>query len=39
MNYAKFRTNPTAFLALTSVCITLCHFFTEAHDEYYAGIM
>lgn len=39
MNYAKIRTNPTRFLALTSVSITLFDeilpFFTEAHDEYF----
>lgn len=39
MNYAKIRTNPTRFLALTSVSITLFDeilpFFTDAHDEYF----
>lgn len=39
MNYAKIRTNPTRFMALTSVSITLFDeilpFFTDAHDEYF----
>ncbi len=39
MNYAKLRTNPTAFVALTSVSTTLFDeilpFFTDAHDEYF----
>lgn len=39
MNYAKIRSNPTRFLALTSISITLFDeillFFTDAHDEYF----
>lgn len=39
MKYEKARKNPTTFLALTSVSITLFDeilpFFTEAHDEYF----
>lgn len=39
MNYTKARKNPTTFLALTSVSISLFDeilpFFTEAHDEYF----
>lgn len=39
MNYEKARKNPTTFLALTSVSITLFDeilpFFTDAHDEYF----
>lgn len=39
MNYTKARKNPTMFLALTSVSISLFDeilpYFTEAHDEYF----
>lgn len=39
MKYDKVRNNPTTFLALTSVSITLFDellpFFTDAHDEYF----
>lgn len=39
MKYNRFRNNPTTFLSLTSVSITLFDeilpFFTEAHEEYF----
>lgn len=39
MKYNKVRKNPTSFLALTSVCLSLFDeilpFFTDAHDEYF----
>lgn len=39
MNYTKARQNPTSFLALTSVSITLFDeilpYFTDAHEEYF----
>lgn len=39
MNYAKLRNNPTSFLALTSVRVSLFDeilpFFTDAHDEFF----
>lgn len=39
MNYTKIRNNPTTFLALTSVSVSLFDeilpFFTDAHDEFF----